>query len=69
MAKDTWKDVLLSTPKGLDLMKIMEEAEDEFVDFTLMDPMEKLDSALSVINTRAAAFLILIDYLSQHRQA
>ena len=45
----------------------MEEAEEEFIDSTLTDPIEKLDSALSVINTRARAFVTLIDYLSQHR--
>ena len=67
LAKDTWKDELLSTPKGLDVMKTMEEAEEEFIDSTLTDPIEKLDSALSVINTRARAFVTLIDYLSQHR--
>jgi len=66
LAKDTWKDELLSTPKGLDVMKTMEEAEEEFIDSTLTDPIEKLDSALSVINTRARAFATLIDYLA-HR--
>ena len=68
LAKDTWKDELLSTPKGLDVMKTMEEAEEEFIDSTLTDHIERLDSALSVINTRARAFVTLIDYLSQHPQ-
>lgn len=68
LAKDTWEDELLSTPKGLDVIKTMEEAEEEFIDSTLTDPIEKLDSALSVINTRARAFVTLIDYLSQQRQ-
>ncbi|HET6514232.1 MAG TPA: hypothetical protein VFG09_03670 [Thermodesulfovibrionales bacterium] len=68
LAKDTWKDELLSTPRGLDVMRTMEEAEEESIDPTLTDPIEKLDSALSVINTRARAFVTLIDYLSEHRQ-
>jgi len=68
LAKDTWKYELLSTPKGLDVMKTMEEAEEEFIDFTLTDPIEKLDSALSVINARARVFVTLIDYLAQNKQ-
>ena len=65
LAKHTWKDELLSTPKGLDVMKTMEEAEEEFVETTILGPAEKLDSVLSVINTRARAFATLIDYLAQ----
>lgn len=68
LAKNSWKDELLSTPKGLDVMKTIEEAEEEFIDSSLMSAMEKLDSALSVINTRARAFVILIDYLSELRK-
>ena len=68
LSKDTWKDELLSTPRGLDVIKTMEEAEEEFIDSTLTDPIEKFDNALSVINKRARAFVTLIDYLSQRRQ-
>jgi hypothetical protein len=69
LAKDTWKDELLSTPEGLDIMRTMEEAEEEFIDAMLSDPVERLDRELSVINARARAFVILIDYLSRHKQA
>lgn len=65
LAKDSWKDELLRTPRGLDVMKTMEEAEEQFTESSLMDPMEKLDSDLSVINTRARAFVELIDYLTE----
>jgi hypothetical protein len=68
LAKDTWKDELLSSPKGLDVMRTMEEAEEEFIDTTLTDPVARLDRALSVINTRARAFVVVIDYLAQHKQ-
>jgi hypothetical protein len=68
LAKDTWKDELLSSPKGLEIMRTMEEAEEEFIDTTLTDPVGRLDRALSVINTRARAFVMLIDYLAQHKQ-
>jgi len=65
LAKDAWKDELLGTPRGLDVIEAMEDAEEEFIDSTLTDPMEKLDSALTVINTRARAFVVLIDYLAE----
>ncbi len=68
LAKDTWKDELLRTPQGLDVIKTLEEAEEEFIDPTITDTMEKLDSMLSVINKRARAFVVLIDYLAQHKQ-
>ncbi len=68
LAKDTWKKELLSTPRGLDALRTIEETEEEFIDSALTDPLEKLDSALSVINTRARAFVTLIDYLAQHKQ-
>lgn len=68
LAKDTWMDDLLSSPEGLDIMRAMEQAEEEFADTTLTDPVERLDRALSVINTRARVFVMLIDYIAQHRQ-
>jgi hypothetical protein len=55
-----------SHQKGLNVMETMEEAEEEFVETMLLGPAEKLDSVLSVINTRARAFATLIDYLA-HR--
>lgn len=68
LAKDTWKEELLRSPRGLDVMKTMEEAEEEFIKTGIDHPLEKLDNALSVINTRARAFVVLIDYLSQLKQ-
>jgi hypothetical protein len=68
LAKDTWKDELLSSPKGLDVMRPIEEAEEEFIDTAFTDPVQRLDRALSVINTRARAFVTAIDYLARHKQ-
>lgn len=68
LSKDTWKDELLRTPQGRDVMKTMEEAEEEFIDTALTDTMEKLDSILSVINTRVRAFVVLIDYLARQKE-
>jgi len=67
LAKDTWQEELLNSPKGLEVMMTLEEAEEEFIDPSLTDPVKRLDRSLSVINTRARAFVILIDYLAQMR--
>lgn len=68
LAKDAWKEELLSSPEGLEVMRTVEEAEEEFMDHSLTDPVARLDRSLSVINTRARAFVMLIDYLARHKQ-
>lgn len=68
LAKDAWKDELFGSPDGLDVMRTMEEAEEEFIDSSLADPVARLDRALSVINARARAFVVLIDYLAHHKK-
>jgi hypothetical protein len=68
LAKDIWKDELHKTPEGLDVLKTVSEAEDEFIDPSLVDNIQKLDNALSVINTRARAFVALMDYIARHKK-
>ncbi len=68
LAKDTWKDVLLGTPEGLHVLKTIDEAAEEFIDPSLTDPVAKLDDVLSVINRRARAVVVVLDYLAQHRE-
>jgi hypothetical protein len=67
LAKNAWKDELLRTPQGLDVMKTIEEAEEEFIDPSITDPVAKLDDVLGVINKRARAVVVLMDYIAQHR--
>jgi hypothetical protein len=69
LAKNTWKEELSSSPKGLDVIMTIEKAEEEFFDATLTDPVERLDRALSISNTRARAIVTAIDYLAGHKQA
>ncbi|KPK02792.1 MAG: hypothetical protein AMK71_01090 [Nitrospira bacterium SG8_35_4] len=68
LAKDGWKEELLGSPEGREVMKTVEQAEEEFMDPRPTDPVSRLDRALSVINTRARAFVRLIDYLARHKQ-
>ena len=68
LAKDAWKDVLLRTPGGLRVLQTVDEAAEEFIDPSLIDPVEKLDNVLGVINKRARAVVVLLDYLAQHKE-
>ncbi len=68
LAKDVWKDALLRTPEGLRVLKTIEEAADEFIDTSITDPVAKLDNVLGVINRRARAVVVLLDYLAQHKE-
>ncbi len=66
LAKDAWKDALLRTPEGLRVLKTVDDAAEEFIDASLSDPVEKLDNVLGVINKRARAVVVVLDYLAQH---
>ena len=68
LAKDTWKDVLLGTPEGLRVLETVDEAAEEFIDPSLSDPVAKLDDVLGVINKRARAVVVVLDYLAQHKE-
>ena len=68
LAKDAWKDALQRTPEGLRVLKTVEEAAEEFIDPSLTDPVEKLDNVLGVINRRARAVVVVLDYLAQHKE-
>jgi hypothetical protein len=67
LGKNTWKNELLRTSQGLDVMKTIEEAEEEFIDPSITDPVAKLDNVLSVINNRARALVVLMDYIAQQK--
>lgn len=66
LAKDAWKDALLRTPEGFSVLKTIDEASEEFINTSLTDPIEKLDDVLGVINKRARAVVVVLDYLARH---
>jgi len=68
LAKDAWKDALLRTPEGLRVLKTVDEAAEEFIDTSVVDPIEKLDNVLGVINKRARAIVVVLDYLAQNKK-
>ena len=68
LAKDAWKDALLRTPEGLRVLKSVDDAAEEFIDTSITDPIEKLDNVLNVINKRARAVVVVLDYLAQNKK-
>ena len=68
LAKDAWKDTLHGTPEGLRILQTVEEATEEFIDPSITDPVAKLDNVLGVINKRARAVVVLLDYLARHKE-
>jgi hypothetical protein len=49
LAKGVWKDDLERKPAGLEMLRAIEEAEEDFVDSSLTDRFEKLENLLDVI--------------------
>jgi hypothetical protein len=68
LAKDAWKDTLHGTPEGLRVLQTVEEATEEFIDPSITDPVAKLDNVLGVVNKRARAVVVLLDYLARHKE-
>jgi hypothetical protein len=68
LAKDAWKNTLHGTPEGLRVLQTVEEATEEFIDPSITDPVAKLDNVLGVINKRARAVVVLLDYLARHKE-
>ena len=62
---------ILERPKDalppLRVLKTVEDAAEEFIDPSLTDPVEKLDNVLGVINKRARAVVVVLDYLARHK--
>jgi hypothetical protein len=67
LAKDAWQDALHGTAEGLHVLKTV-EAEDDFIDPSITDSVEKLDNVLGVINRRARAIVVVLDFLSRRKE-
>ncbi len=65
IAKRIWRDDLNRKPEGLEVLRAIEEAEEDFIDSTLTDSFEKLEDLLGVISKRTRGIFLLIEYLSQ----
>jgi len=65
LAKGVWKDDLERKPAGLEVLRAIEEAEEDFMDSSLTDRFEKLEDLLDVISKRAKGIFLLMEYISK----
>lgn len=68
LAKDLYKDELLNSREGEEVMRVLEEAEEAFVDISLTNRFARLENVLNVIQKRAQGLFILMEYLSKQEE-
>ncbi len=68
LAKDSWKEELSGTQEGVRVLHLIEAAAEDFIDLSITDPVEKLDNVLTVINRRARAIVVVLDYIAHKKQ-
>ena len=68
LAKDIWKDELEQEQEGIEIIETLEEAEEAFVNTSLIDELAKLENILSVIHKRANVIFTVLEYISKDRK-
>ncbi len=68
LAKGIWKDDLEGRPGGIEVLRAIEEAEEDFIDSTLTDRFEKLEDLIGVVSKRAKGIFLLMEYVSRVKQ-
>ena len=68
LAKDLYKDDLLKRREGEAVIRVLEEAEEAFVDTSLADRFARLENALDVIHKRSKGLYTMTEYLSRHKK-
>jgi hypothetical protein len=67
-AKVIWKEELEQKEKGAEIFKMIEEAEETFVDSAVADRFDRLENLLAVIYRRSKALFLLLEYLAKGKQ-
>ena len=67
LAKGVWKDELEHEPAGLEVLRAIEETEEDFMNSSLTDRFEKLEDLLDVISKRTRGIFLLIEYISKRQ--
>ena len=68
LAKGVWRDDLEQKAAGLEVLRAIEEAEEDFVNSSITDRFEKLEDLLDVISKRAKGIFLLMEYISKGKQ-
>ncbi len=68
LAKDLYKDKLPGSREGEEVIRVLEEAEEAFVDTSLTDRFARLENVLDVIHKRTKGLYTMMEYLSKHKK-
>jgi len=68
LAKDLFKDELLKSPEGEEVIRTVEQAEDVFVDTSLTNRFARLENVLDVVDKRAKGLYALMEYVASHKK-
>ena len=66
--KIIWKDELAQEEKCVEILRMIEEAEESHVDTSLRDRFDRLDSILNVVHKRAKGLFLLTEYIAKGKQ-
>ena len=65
LAKDLYKDELLKSREGEEVIRVVEEAEEAFVDDMLTNRFARLENVLDVIHKRTNGLYALMEYFTK----
>ena len=65
LAKDLYKDELLNSREGEEVKRVLEEAEEAFVDTSLRNRFSRLENVLNSIQKRVQGLFMMMEYLSK----
>jgi hypothetical protein len=68
LANDLYKDELLKSPEGEEVVRILEQGEEAFIDTSLTNSFARLENVLNVIQKRAQSLFMLMEYQSKSKK-
>jgi hypothetical protein len=67
-SKVIWKNELAQKPKGIEILKMIEEAEEAFLNDSLTSKFDRLEDVLSLIHKRAKGLFLLMEYIAKSKR-
>ena len=67
-SKFIWKYELTQKEKGAQLLKMIEEMEDAFLDSSLTNKFDRLENLLTLIHKRAKGLFLLTEYIAKSKR-
>jgi hypothetical protein len=65
--KVTWKEDLEKEGKGAEILTMIEEAEEAFVDSAVADRFDRVENLLAVIHLRSKVLFLLLEYFAKRK--